>query len=410
MKQIASITQAPVGEHRPLSGRLVLLMAMAAGLAVANLYYNQPLLAEMGRHFQISAEKAGIISMCTQIGYAVGMFLFVPLGDMTERRNLIVVLLLAVALSLVGVAVAPQLLWLYIASAAVGITTVVPQIIIPLAAQLASPSERGRIIGNVMSGLLIGILLARTFSGFVGGWLGWRNMYWIAAGMMIALALIMKTYLPQSFPERKLSYKELLTSIGQLIVQQKTLRESSLIGAMMFGSFSVFWTSLSFYLEGPSYGYGSEIAGLFGLVGVAGAAAASVVGRLADRFSPKSMVGALISLTLLSFLILWLFGNHLAGLIIGVILLDLGIQGTQISNQARIYSLLPEARNRLNTVFMVSTFLGGAIGSTAGSYAWSHGQWTEVCLVGGSMVGIALLVWLRHRLKKGLGPEQEVSG
>ena len=395
-------SKAGINEQNPqvLSKGLILLMSLACGMAVANLYYNQPLLADIGRTFHVSAYQVGNISMFTQIGYALGMFLFVPLGDMKERRQLIFSLLLAVTISLIGVATAQNLVWIYIASLAVGVTTVVPQVIIPLAAQMASPLERGRVIGSVMSGLLFGILLARTVSGFIGGSFGWRTMYWIAAALMLVLAGILRSSLPRSFPETELTYRELLKSLGELIVTQPMLREASLIGAMMFGGFSVFWTALAFFLEGEPFYYGSQIAGLFGLVGVAGAAGAPIVGRMADKFSATKMVGLLVIVTMLSYVFFGFFGNYLWGLVIGVILLDLGVQGTQISNQTRIYSLVPEARSRLNTVFMVTYFLGGSLGSSLGSYAWSIWKWQGVCITGGSMILIGLIVWGVHRIKR----------
>lgn len=292
-----------------LTKGLVLLMSITCGLAVANLYYNQPLLADMGRTFHADSHQVGNISMFTQIGYAIGMFLFVPLGDMRERRQLITVLLGSVTIALIGVATAQNLLWIYVASLAVGITTVVPQVIIPLAAQMAGPEERGKVIGSVMSGLLFGILLARTVAGLIGGSFGWRIMYWVAAVLMLALAIILKQILPKSYPEANLTYRQVLKSIGELIVTQPTLREASLVGALLFGGFSVFWTSLAFYLEGAPYHFGSEVTGLFGLVGVVGAAAAPLVGRLADRFSPKLMVGMFILITLLSYLFFGFLGS-----------------------------------------------------------------------------------------------------
>lgn len=387
-------------EHAIMSKKLILLMSLACGMAVANLYYNQPLLADMGRTFHATAPQVGNIAMFTQIGYAVGMFLFVPLGDMKERRQLIVVLLIAVTISLIGVATAQNLVWINIASLAVGVTTIAPQIILPLAAQLSAPMERGKVIGMVMSGLFIGILLARTVSGLIGGSLGWRTMYWMAAAMMLALAIILRIFLPKSYPESRLSYPQLYHSIWQLIVTQPILREASLIGAMLFGSFSLFWTSLSFFLEGEPYHYGSEVAGLFGLVGVVGVVGAPVVGRLADRFNAKAMVGLLVGVSLVSYLFFGFFGTSLWGLFLGVFLLDLGVQGAQVSNQARIYSLIPEARNRLNTVYMVSYFLGGSLGSTLGGYTWGLWKWQGVCWTGGLMILIALIVWAGHRTKK----------
>ncbi|TDF99879.1 MFS transporter [Paenibacillus piri] len=388
----------PGERSRRLSKGLILFMATACGMTVANLYYNQPLLADIGRTFDVTAKQVGIISMLTQIGYAAGLFLFVPLGDMREKRQLLCTLLIAVAASLAGVATAQNLLWISVASLLVGITTVIPQMMIPLAAQLAPPAERGKVIGTVMSGLLIGILLARTVSGIVGGTWGWRTMFGIAAGMMIILAVIVRNFLPKSFPQSQLNYKELVLSIGKLIREQRTLREASMIAAMLFGSFSVFWTTLVFYIEGEPYRYGSEIAGLFGLIGVAGALAAPLSGRLSDRFDGKTIIGFAIVIALLSFVCFGLFGNHLWGLILGVFLLDLGVQGGQIANQSRIYSLVPEARSRLNTVYMVSTFLFGSIGSALGSLAWSLWGWNGVCAVGGSMTVIALLIWGWHRI------------
>ncbi|WP_260871654.1 MFS transporter [Bacillus sp. X1(2014)] len=386
-------------DHAAMSKKLILLMSLACGMAVANLYYNQPLLADMGRTFHATAHQVSNIAMFTQIGYAVGMFLFVPMGDMKERRQLIASLLIAVTISLIGIATAQNLLWINLASLAVGVTTVAPQIILPLAAQLAAPMERGKVIGNIMGGLFIGILLARTVSGLIGGSLGWRTMYWIAAAMMLALAIILRTFLPKSYPESRLSYPGLYKSIGHLIVNQPILREASLIGAMLFGSFSVFWTSLSFFLEGEPYHYGSEVAGLFGLVGIVGVAGAPVVGRLADRFNAKTMVGLLTGISLLSYLFFGFLGTSLWAIFVGVVLLDLGVQGAQVSNQTRIYSLIPEARSRLNTVYMVSYFLGGSLGSTLSGYAWSWWKWQGVCLTGGLMIVIALIIWAVHRTK-----------
>ncbi len=375
-------------------------MSIACGMAVANLYYNQPLPADMGRTFHATVHQISNIAMFTQIGYAVGMFIFVPMGDMKERRKLITILLIAVTISLIGVATAQDLLWMNIASLAVGVTTVAPQIILPLAAQLAAPMERGKVIGSIMSGLFIGILLARTVSGLIGGILGWRTMYWLAAAMMLALAVILRTFLPKSYPESRLSFPDLYKSIWQLIMTEPILREASLIGAMLFGCFSLFWTSLSFFLEGEPYHYGSEVAGLFGLVGIVGVTGAPIVGRLADRFNAKAMVGLLIGISLLSYLFFGFFGTFLWALIVGVVLLDLGVQGAQVSNQTRIYSLIPEARSRLNTVYMVSYFLGGSLGSSLGGYAWNWWKWQGVCLTGGVMILIALIIWATHRTKE----------
>ncbi|WP_052097071.1 MFS transporter [Paenibacillus odorifer] len=393
-----SITGAAVRVGEGLSKQFILILAIASGLSVANMYYNQPLLAEIGRTFNASSNSVGYVSMLTQIGYALGMLFFVPLGDIRERRTLISGLLIAVSLSLIGFATAQNLTWMYIASFAIGITTVVPQVIIPLSAELALPEERGKVIGTVMSGLFFGILLARTISGIIGDMFGWRAMYWIAAVVMLLLSLILYRLIPATKPDNNSSYSDLLKSMGQLIRRYSTLRESSLIGACMFGGFSVFWTSLAFFLEGEPYHYSSSITGLFGLIGVAGAAGAPFIGRLADRIAPKKIVGILLLITLIAYGFFGLAGFTIWSLIAGVIILDLGVQGSQVSNQTRIYALEPAARSRINTVFMVSTFTGGAIGSTLGSFAWQHWGWSGVCLMGGTLVVAALCIWIVYRV------------
>ncbi|MCC3575274.1 MAG: MFS transporter [Microcoleus sp. PH2017_40_RAT_O_B] len=375
----------------------VWFMAITTGIAVANIYYNQPLLVEMGRSFHASIQQVGFIPMLTQIGYALGMLLFVPLGDMIERRILIATLLAATACALVSAAMSPSIVWLAASSLAIGITTVVPQLILPFAAHLAKPGERGKVVGKVMSGLFVGILVARTVSGWIGESLGWRAMYWIASGLIIVLAVAVLRLLPKSQSSLKMSYPKLMQSLLGLIRDQPVLREASVIGAMSFGAFSAFWSTLAFLLEQPPYHYGSQIAGMFGLVGVVGAVAAPAVGGLTDSKNPRLTVGIAITISSSGFLVLWLFGNHLWGLIIGVILLDLGAQSALVSNQARIYSLLPEAQSRLNTVYMVSYFMGGALGSTLGIYGWSQLQWNGVCLVGLSMLFVAFATLLVTR-------------
>lgn len=393
-----SSTTAAIRVGGGLSKSFILILAITAGLSVANMYYNQPLLADIGRSFHATSNAVGYVSMLTQIGYALGMLLFVPLGDIRERRTLITSLLVAVSLSLVGFATAQNLTWMYMASFAIGITTVVPQIIIPLSAELAQPEEQGKVIGTVMSGLFFGILLARTVSGIIGDLFGWRAMYWLAAGIMLLLAVIIYQLLPETKSENKSSYTDLLKSMGNLIRKYSVLRESSLIGACMFGGFSVFWTSLAFFLEGEPYHYSSSITGLFGLIGVAGAAGAPFIGRLADRIPPKRIVGMLLLLTLLAYGFFGFAGFTIWSLIAGIIILDLGVQGSQVSNQTRIYALEPPARNRINTVFMVSTFTGGAIGSTLGSYAWQHWGWLGVCGMGGGLIIAALCIWIVYRI------------
>ncbi len=374
---------------------IVWMMAVTSGAAVANLYYNQPLLAVIAQSFHVSAHQVGLIPMLTQLGYALGLLLFVPLGDLMERRRLIVTMLVATALAMGVAAVSPNITWLVVASLVIGMTTIVAQLIVPFAAQLAKPGDRGKVVGTVMSGVLIGILLARTVSGFVGASFGWRAMYWIASGLMIVFAVGLAVLLPKSQPSLTMSYRQLMQSLWGLIREQPVLREASIIGAMSFGAFSAFWSTLVFFLEKPPYHYGSEVAGLFGLVGVVGAGAAPLAGRLADKKSPRITVGLAIIITTSSFFIFWLKGYQLWGLIVGVILLDLGVQAAQVSNQARIFSLLPEAYSRLNALYIMFYFVGGAIGSFLGAYGWSRWQWNGVCGVGLLMMVVAIVTFFR---------------
>jgi predicted MFS family arabinose efflux permease len=370
-------------------------------MTVANLYYIQPLLADIAKTFSVSESAVGFIATLTQLGYALGLLLIVPLGDSFDRRDLVTFTLVAVTVALLATAMAPTIVFLAIASFVVGVTTVGPQIIVPFAATLATPQERGRVVGTIMSGLLIGILLARVVSGFVGAYLGWRAMYWIAAVMMLALIPVLRLLLPREQPRPSISYSPLLRSLWELIRKEPVLRETSIFGALAFGAFSVFWVTLVFFLATPPYHYGSEVAGLFGLAGIAGALVASFVGRLADRINARIITGVMLVVTIVAFLLFWLVGQWLWGLIIGVILLDLGTQGTHISNQTRIYRLNAAARSRLNTVYMVSYFIGGSLGSLLGAYGWDIGRWNGVCAAGILMLVVALVVYAVGSLRRG---------
>ena len=373
----------------------MLLLAVTAAFTVANIYFAQPLLPEMARSLGVSAGTVGWVPVLTQVGYALGLFLFIPLGDALERRRLILALVLASSLALAAAAAAPSAAWLAAASLAVGVFAVVPHVAVPLAAHLAAPGERGRVIGLIMSGVLAGILLARTAAGLVGGAFGWRTVYALAAAGMVALALSLARLLPHVPPEREVRYPELLASLWTLVRHEPELRQASLIGAMCFGAFSVFWTTLAFFLETPPYRLGAEGAGLFGLVGLTGALAAPVVGRLADRRGPRFTTGVALAVAFASFALFALLGTYLAGLILGVVLLDVGVQSAHVSNLARVHALDPGARSRRNTVYMVSYFAGGALGTWIGVRAWVLLGWPGVCAAGAAFVVVALLAWLR---------------
>ncbi|WNG28007.1 MFS transporter [Cystobacter fuscus] len=371
---------------------LVWLMALASGLAVANLYYHQPLLGDIGRTFQASDRAVGLVATVSQVGYALGLLLIVPLGDSLERRRVIVLMTLLVSLALMGVALAPHLPALVIASGLVGVTTVVPQLLVPFAAHLAAPEQRGRVVGQVMSGLLIGILLSRTAAGFVGVQFGWRSMFWFAAGLMLVLAGVLRLTLPHQPASTSWSYPALLRSLVVLVREEPVLRLHSLLGALTFGGFSAFWSTLALHLHALPQHYGARVAGLFGVVGVAGAIAAPLVGRYSDTRGDRRINAFSLGVLLVSFVVLGVAGRWLWGIALGVILLDLGAQANHISNQARVYALRPEARSRLNTVYMVTYFVGGALGAWLGSLAWSNLGWTGVCAVGGLLPLVGLLI------------------
>lgn len=413
--QISGENVEDVGERieeqvKSLDGRLVLLMAVASALSVANLYYIQPLLAAIGHEFAVSAGQIGFVATMSQIGYAGGMLLIIPLGDIFNQRKLIVWMLLAVTVALGIIALAPSLFILAFASLLVGLTTIVPQLIVPYAASLAPEKTRGQVVGSVMSGLLIGILLARTVSGVIGQYLGWRVVYWFAAVMMVLLAISLRLFLPDDNRlKRGMSYPHLLRSLWFLLRTEPIVQEVSILGGLTFGAFSAFWVTLSFLLETPPYHFGSDVAGLFGLVGVAGAMAASFVGRFADRGDARLLNGASILIVCVSFILMWLTGQWIAGLIIGVILLDLGAQANQVSCQTRVYSLNPAARNRLNTVYMVCYFLGGSLGSVLGTYGWSLWHWSGVCLISLIMLVLALAFYVVHSRRAGLARERAVQ-
>lgn len=380
-----------------LSGFLVLVMSVASGITVANLYYIQPLLVEIANSFHVTQVSVGFVAMLTQIGYALGMLIILPLADIKEKRFLITIMLLCSSCSLMLMFFSLNITVISIASFSVGFTSVVPQLIVPFAAQLADPKERGKIIGMVMSGLLIGILVSRTFSGLVGEYWGWRIVYLIAAVLMIILAIFLSRLLPLCPPTSSMKYKELFKSMMSLTKSLPVLREASLNGALMFAAFSAFWTSLVFLLESSHYHMGADVAGLFGLVGVTGALAAPIVGRIADKRSPKFTVGIGMITVILSYLCFFALGYKLWGLIIGVILLDFGVQSCQISNQARVHALNDGARNRINTVYMVSYFIGGALGSYLGSYSYAHFEWYGVCILGLLTQLIAVVVHKNYK-------------
>jgi predicted MFS family arabinose efflux permease len=367
-------------------------LAVAAGLTVANIYYNQSLLVIMGRDFRVSERAMGNIAVATQLGYASGLLLLVPLGDVLSRTWLIVGSAGLAALVMVALALSPGFLFALAGSYVLGLICVTPQIIIPYAAHLAEPTKRGRAVGLVMGGLIIGILFARSSAGFLGQWLGWRQVFGLGGGLTLLMALAMLTLPTSPRANKAPAYATLLPSLAPLLAREPILQRHALIGALGFGAFSVFWTTIAFYLAARPEHYGGSMVGLFGLIGAAGACAAPISGHFSDRYSARAVNGTALILVSFAFLLM-MFANHsLLWLVLGAFLMDAGAQASHISNQARIYSLSPDQRSRITSIYMFIFFIGGAVGSALGSHVWATGHWTGVCLLGAVLPVIGLLV------------------
>jgi predicted MFS family arabinose efflux permease len=377
------------------SRSLQLVLATACGLAVANLYYAQPVLATLAHSLSTSPARAATIVTLAQAGYALGLMFVVPLGDLFERRRLVVGVLMLSALAAAGTALAPSIGLLDLTVCILGLSSVVAQILVPLAADLSGEQVRGQVVGTVMTGLLLGILLARTVSGALAQLAGWRSVFWMTCGLMVALILLLRAVLPASRPRATVGYPRLVASVVGIFASEPELRRRAAYGAVVFGSFSVYWTVAAFKLSGPPYHYSNVVIGLFGLAGVAGAACASVAGRLADRGRSAAATGVFLAATSVAFAFLFAGGSHLWAMIVGVVVLDLGVQGTQVTNQSIIYRLRDDARSRLNTAYMVCFFVGGSVGSAVAGVAWTQAGWAGVCALGAGIgvTGLALWVW-----------------
>jgi len=381
---------------RVLTRGTLYAMALATGLAVANIYYNQPMLGIMSRDLHDGAVERWIPTL-TQLGYAAGLLFLVPLGDALERRRLIVVQFVVLAIAMAAAALSPGLATLAVASVLVGAMATAAQQIVPFAAILAEPSKRGAAVGTVMSGLLTGILLSRTVAGFVASAAGWRAMFWLGVPIALMGAVLMRMRLPEHHPTRRVSYGELMSSLVALWRREPLLRRAALTQAVIFASFSAFWTVLALRLEQPPLNLGAASAGLFGVVGAVGVAMAPLAGRVADRRGPWRVIAAGALATVLAWVVFALWPT-LAGLIVGVILLDFGVQIALVSHQHVVYGLHPEFKSRLNTLFMTTMFLGGATGSFAAAEVWRQSGWTGVCVLGGGLAAIALVSRLLHRV------------
>jgi predicted MFS family arabinose efflux permease len=387
-----------------LSPALVRLMAVTCAVTVANLYYAQPLLHTIGGSLHVSAAAASLLVTAAQLGYAAGLLLVVPIGDIARRRPLLTGLLAVDTLALAASALAPNLQLLGSLAVVIGVTSVVVQMLVPYAATLAPDAQRSRVIGTLMSGLLIGILLSRTFSGVIAQLAGWRVVYGAAAGAMALTTIALRLTLPDHGRELTVSYREQMRGVLAVARSEPVLRWRSVMGACGFAAFGCFWTTVTFLLSGPQYDFSQLGIGLFALVGAAGAVTAAFGGRWLDSRPELRWItaGGALVLMAVSFVPIGLGGAHLGGwslalLIVGVLLMDACVQASHVINQSVIYDLLPEARSRLTTIYMTTYFIGGAVGSAAGSQAYAHGGWAAASVTAGVFPVLGLGAWLADR-------------
>ncbi|MES2462570.1 MAG: MFS transporter [Armatimonadota bacterium] len=374
------------------SERTLWLMAAACGASAANIYYNQPLLGDFAAYFNAPPTEAGWVAVAAQTGYGIGLLFFLPLADLVERRRLVLLLVSACVVLLVGTALAPTLPVLVLLQLLVGMTAMGSQILIPLAVDMTPIEKRGHTVGILMGGLLGGVLLARTVAGIVSDHLGWRAMYALAAVIMLTMLFLLRVGLPHRPPVLRIRYGVLMGSLWHLLRTQPRLWSASIVSALSFGGFTAFWTTLSFLMI-SRFHRGATEAGLFGIVGLIGALGAPLAGRLADRKGTAFTVTLALLSSLAAFVLMGVWVT-IPALIVGVLLMDLGVQSVQVAAQAKVISLVPEARSRLNSLYMVTRFAGGAGGSLIGAAAWSEFRWHGVCIAAVALTALALLVHL----------------
>lgn len=384
-------------ENGGLPARILWTLAIVAGVSVANIYYNQPLLNVIGHDLGVSEFSSNLIAMITQIGYAVGLLCIVPLGDLCRRKNIVLVNFCVLVLSLLVIACSANIYVIWAASFLTGVGSMIPQIFVPIASQFSRPEHKGRNVGIVISGLLTGILASRVVSGVVGDFLGWRAMYFIASGLMLVCAFVVMKVLPDIRPTFKGSYAKLMTSLFSLVRDYPALRIYSVRAGLAFGSFLSLWACLSFKMAQAPFYADSDIVGLLGLCGIAGALTASSVGKHVKTVGVRrfNFIGCL--LMLLAWASVLFFGDTYAGIIAGVIIIDIGMQCIQLSNQASMFEVCPGASNRVNTIFMTTYFAGGSLGTFFAGTGWHTASWAGVVTVGACLTLASLAVTLFTR-------------
>ena len=384
-------------ENQGIPGYLLLILAIISGLAVANLYYNQPLLNDICRDLRVSEFTANLIPMVTQIGYALGLLFIIPLGDLYSRRRIIVINFSLLSISMLSIALSESIWFVLASSLVTGICSVMPQIFIPIASQFSRSEDKSKNVGILVSGLLTGILGSRVISGMVGEYWGWRTMYYIAAVIMLLCIFVVVRVLPDMPLNFKGTYKGLMKSLFTLYRDNSTIRLVSARAGLCFGSFLALWACLAFKLSGEPFYAGNNIIGMLGLCGVAGALTASFVGSLVHKFGVRFFTFVGCSLIIAAWIIMFIFQNSYLGFIVGIIVIDIGMQCVQIGNQTCALSQAPKATNRVNTIFMTTYFVGGSLGTFLAGTFWHAWGWTGVVCVGIGLTLISLLVTLFTR-------------
>lgn len=384
-------------ENEGIERSLLLAMAIIAGLTVANCYYNQPLL-EMIRHdMGVSQHEANLITVVTQIGYALGLCFLIPMGDLYSRRRIIVANMTVAAIMAIIIAVAHKVWIVWGASLLLGACSVIPQFFIPIAGLYSEEKHKSRNMGIVLSGLLTGILASRVVSGFVGEWLGWREMFFIAALVMILCMFLTLKIMPQIKSNYVGTYKGLMVSVFNIVKNNGRIRLYAVRAAFSFGSMMAIWSCLAFRLAQAPLFSGSEMVGTLGMCGIAGALAASGVGKLVNQWGIRKMSIYGACLQLVAWSVAYLFGDTFMGLAVAIILVDVGLQCLQLSNQSGCIQEIPQASNRANTIFMTTYFIGGSFGTYCAGLAWTHEGWMGVCAVGAILATISLCITCFNR-------------
>ena len=379
-------------ENQGFPKKLLYTLAVIAGISVANLYYNQPLLDVIREELNCSEIDTNHIALFTQIGYALGLFFIIPLGDLYSRKRITLTCFTLLVFSLLCIAYAKNIFYIHAASVVTGACSVIPQIFVPLAAQYSEPKNKGRNVGFIISGLLTGILASRVVSGYVGDWLGWRAMYIIAAGMMLIAAAVILYVLPDTQSNFKGKYAQLMRSLVQLVKDYPSLRIYAVRSALAFGSFMGLWATLAFKMAQAPFYAGSDEVGALGLCGVTGALSASFVGQLIQQVGVRrfNFIGS--SLQIIAWTLFYFGADHYVWLIAGILIIDIGMQCIQLSNQATVFALCPSAANRINTIFMTTYFLGGSFGTFLAGAAWSVWGWSGVTCSGILLALLAMAV------------------